>query len=172
MSLHSQGIKKKGGELRMKKIITILLTLGILMAGAGIAGAANLNITANVQSSLTLGLNPTLLEYDSVQPGLPSEAQPLTATTTGGGSYQLTLSSTNFVSAGGTQGASTLQFKEHDASVGSYKGATTNSQNMLTNAGTATLAGDAKVFDMRVNFQSTATNGTYGATVTITAVPQ
>jgi hypothetical protein len=155
----------------LKKTIVVLLTLGILVAGMGIVNAAEtLNITANVQSALTLALDPGSLTYNDIQPGVASAAQTLTATTSGSGSYHLTLASTTFTSAAGTQSASVLQFKEQSAET--YKNASSSAQNMLSAAGTATAEGDEKQFDLRVNFPVSAADGTYGATVTITAVPQ
>jgi len=153
----------------MKKAVAILLTIGILMAGLGIVNAATLGVTVNVASTLTLSLNPTSLTFDNIQPGIASSSQPLTATTTGSGSYQLQLSSTTFTTAGGSVSASALQFKETAAS--SYTSASATAQNMLATAGTADGDGDAKTFDFRVNFPSTASNGIYNATVTISATP-
>ncbi|MCL6611220.1 MAG: hypothetical protein K6T66_06745 [Peptococcaceae bacterium] len=153
----------------MKKAVAILLTLGILMVGAGVVNAATLNITANVQTVLTLVLDPTSMTFTDVQAGVASAPQTLTATTSGSGSYQLQLSSTTFTTAGGSQPASVLQYKE--TSAGTYVSASATPTNMLTVPGTATAGGDAKTFDVRVNFPAAASSGTYAATVTITASP-
>ncbi|MCL6479276.1 MAG: hypothetical protein K6T65_12860 [Peptococcaceae bacterium] len=153
----------------MKKVIAVLLTLGMLMVGMGVVNAATLNVTANVQSALSLVINPTSMNFDPVQPGVPSAPQTLTATTTGSGSYQLQLSSTTFTTAGGSQPASVLQFRETGAS--SYTSASGTAQNMMAAPGTADGDGDEKSFDIRVNFPASASNGTYAATATITAAP-
>lgn len=154
----------------MKKVITLSIVLGMIVFGAGIASAATLSITANVATSLTLDLSPTSLTFNDTQPGLASTPQTLTATTTGTGNYQLTLLCSNFTKTGDTQGPAVLQFKE--SSSGTYKSATAVAQNMLAANGTAVATpGDSKTFDMRINFPLSATNGAYGATVTITAAP-
>lgn len=153
----------------MKKAISVLLALGILIAGIGMVNAATLNITANVQSALTLVLDPISLTFDDVQQGTPSISQNLKATTSGAGSYQLQLSSSTFTTAGGTQPASVLQFKETTA--GTYSTASATPQNMLAVSGTADVDGEDKNFDLRVNFPAGATNGAYAATVTISAAP-
>jgi hypothetical protein len=154
----------------LKKTIVILLTLGILVSGIGIATAAPLQITANVLSTLNLALDSNALTFDDVQPGLASAPQTLTSTTSGNGSYQLTLTGAGFTAAGKTAPASVLEFKEH--SVGNYTIASTGAKNMLAGAATATVEGDAHTFDLRVNFPGTAENGNYIANVTITAVAQ
>ncbi len=153
----------------MKKSMAILLVVGLLLASVGIVQAATLSITANVQSALTLALDPASMTFDNVVQGTPSTEQTLTATTTGSGSYQLQLSSTTFTTAGGSQPASTLQYKETAA--GTYVNASGTPTNMLAVAGTADPAGNDKTFDVRVNFAAAAADGAYAATVTITAAP-
>jgi len=153
-----------------KKAVAILLTLGILMAGAGIVNAATLSITANVSSSVTLALDPSSFTFDGVQPGVASDPQELTATTTGSDVlYNLQLSSTAFTTAGSSHSASTLQYKP--TASGTYVSASGTATNMMTASSVADSDGDAKTFDLRVNFPSSANNGTYAATVTITATP-
>ena len=155
----------------MKKSVVILFIMGVLLASVGIVQAATLNIAANVQSALTLALDPSSFTFNSVQQGVPSADQDLTATTTGSGAYQLQLSSTTFTAAGAiTQPTTVLQYKENAA--GTYVNATATATNMLAANGTADPAGDEKDFNFRVNFPVTAANGAYAATITITAAPQ
>jgi len=153
----------------MKRIVTLILFLGMLIVSVGIVSAATLNITANVSSALILSLSDDKLLFDNVLPGAPSLTQQLTATTAGTSAYQLTLSCSEFKSRGVTEPASVLQFKEAEETT--YKNASTSAQNMLTSPGMATVEGDQKVFDMRVYFPATALNGQYKATVTISAIP-
>lgn len=156
----------------MKKTVAILLMMGLLMVGAGIVNAATLAVTANVQSALTLALDPASLTFNNVQQGTAAAAQTLTATTSGSGAYQLQLSSTTFIASGGvTQPASVLQYRDQLAA-GSYSNASGTATNMLASSGTADADGEAKDFDIRVNFPGGASNGSYSATVTISAVPQ
>ncbi|MDF9407309.1 hypothetical protein L7E55_02875 [Pelotomaculum isophthalicicum JI] len=156
----------------MKKTVAILLMLGILMVAAGIVNAATLAITANVQNSLTLALNPASLTFNNVQQGTATTPETLTATTSGTGAYQLQLSSTSFIASGGvTQPASVLQYRDQ-LLAGNYANASGTATNMLASAGTAVVGGDAKNFDIRVNFPGNASDGSYTATVTISAVPQ
>ncbi|MFZ5644092.1 MAG: hypothetical protein ACOY46_10920 [Bacillota bacterium] len=153
----------------MKKVVAVLLALGILLAGGGVLQAANLSVSADVQSALTLILSPTGLSFTGVQQGVASTAQTLTATTTGSGSYQLQLTGASF-NGPQTVSASALEFKE--ASAGTYTAAATTAKNMLAANGTAVAGGDAKTFDIRVNFPASTQNGTYTSSVVITAVPQ
>ncbi|KJS18479.1 MAG: hypothetical protein VR69_00390 [Peptococcaceae bacterium BRH_c4b] len=155
----------------MKKSMAILFVVGLLLASVGIVQANTLSINANVSSAISLALDPATLTFNGVQQGTPSASQPLTATTTGSGNYQLQLSSTTFTAAGGiTQPTTVLQYKETAAVP--YVNATATATNMLAAPGTAVVApGDAKTFDFRVNFPANAVNGAYAATVTITAAP-
>ncbi|SHG42437.1 hypothetical protein SAMN02745221_00172 [Thermosyntropha lipolytica DSM 11003] len=154
---------------KMNKIVVVFVMLGLLLSTAGIVQAATLAITANVQSVLNLALNPTTMNFTDVVPGVPTDPQILTATTTGNGSYQLTLQGAAFTGPA-SQPASVLQFKETSAST--YVSATTAAINMLASPSTATNDGDQKTFHIRLNFPAHAPNGTYSANITITAVPQ
>jgi len=151
-----------------KKTVSIILMLGMLLTGAGMLHAATLAVTANVQSVLSLVLTPTTMSFDAVTPGVATTAQTLTATTSGTGAYQLQLQGAAFTGPS-TQAASVLEFKESTS--GTYKQASTTAQNMLSTNGTATAGGDAKTFDIRLNFPASAPNGTYSANITITAAP-
>ena len=154
--------------MKRKKLIAAILTLGMLLVGIGVVQAATLAVTANVQSSLSLVLDTTTMSFAGVVPGVATVSQPLTATTSGSGAYQLQLTGATFTGPS-TQAASVLQFKE--TAVGTYTSATAAAQNMLGTNSTATALGDAKTFDIRLNFPAAAPNGTYSANITITAAP-
>jgi len=173
----------KGGEFKVKRTIAIILALGLLLASGGVVLAAptTMTITAAVSNAFTMAFSDsedeplTSLAFAGVQPGVPTPTpQTLTVKTTGsGGSYQLTLASTNFTTSTTpvlTQAASVLQFQEKDATT--WKNASTTAQNMLTTAGTSTPTGDIKDFDLRMNFPASASDGNYSGTITITCVPQ
>lgn len=153
----------------MQQIVAVFIILGLLLSTAGIVQAATLAVTANVQSLLNLVLSPTTMNFGNVVPGVATDPQILTATTTGNGTYQLTLTGAAFTGPA-TQSASVLQFKETSAST--YVSASTTAVNMMASPSTATSEGDQKTFHMRLNFPANAPNGTYSANITITAVPQ
>jgi len=156
----------------MKRTVLILLALGVILAGAGLghAATANLGINANVASILTMSLNPTSLIFNAA-PGTPTAPQNLTVTTTGNNmNYQLQLSSTSFTTTGGTQPSTVLQYRLSGTTT--WVSAAGTPTNILPAPGVATVGGDARIFEMRLNFPSTAINGNYAATVTITAVAQ
>lgn len=154
---------------KMKQIVAVFMVLGLLLSTAGIVQAATLAVTANVQSVLNLVLSPTTMNFDNVVPGVATDPQTLTATTSGNGSYQLTLTGAAFTGPT-SQPASVLQFKETSSST--YVSAGTTAINMLASPSTATAEGDQKTFHIRLNFPASAPNGTYSANITITAVPQ
>ncbi len=156
----------------MKKTIAILLVLGVLLAGVGMLQAASLMINANVQSELTLVLSESALDFDPVQPGVPTEAQQVTATTSGNdASYNLLLSNTTFARTGGGTAlpANVLQYRL--AGAGTYASGSSSATAMLGTPSTATSSGDEKDFDFRLNVASGASDGNYQATVTISATP-
>lgn len=154
----------------LKKIIPALLVVGMLTAGAGIANAAGLSITANVQTDLALTLGESALTFSDLKPGTPSAAQTVTATTTGSESYQLTLTGANLTGTGGTILASALQFKDSAAST--YKNASTAAQEILASVATANFEGDEQSFDLRILAPANTANGAYAGNITITATPK
>ncbi len=156
----------------MRKVIAILLALGIMIVGTGLVHAATLEVNVGVQSDLSMGLDKASLTYTNVKPGVASEKQTVTATTTGGSSYQLTLTGATFNTTGGTAPANALQFKDSGLPDTSFKGASASAQNILSVAGNATSDGDEKSFDLRVLFPLGSKDGNYATTITITAAPQ
>ena len=156
----------------MKKTIAILIILGFCLAGGGMVRAAGtIKIYAHVQSTYKMELDSTTIAFNHLQPGIASEDIQLTTTTTGSGSYQLILTSSNFTSNKGIQPAAALRFKEHNASI--YRTASSEGQAMMTVAGTAKEAGDSQVFDLQAEFPvADSPVDAYTAVVTITCIPQ
>jgi len=153
----------------MKKVVLVLLVLGAILASAGVAHAVtSLNITATVNAALTITLSPTSLTFNT-SAGSPSSLQNLTITTAGNNiNYQLQLSCTTFTTTGGSQPPTVLQYRLQGTTP--WVSATAIPTNMLPAARLATIAGDTRIFETRLNFPATAIPGTYAATVTITAI--
>jgi len=156
----------------MKKTIAVFLILGFFIASGGMVRAdSTIKIYANVQSSFKMELDSTSITFNHLQPGIASEDIQLTTTTTGSGSYQLILTSSNFTSNKGIQPAAALRFKEHNASI--YRTASSEGQIMMAVAGAAKEAGDSQVFDLQAEFPvADSPVDAYTAVVTITCIPQ
>ncbi len=157
----------------MKKFLAFLLVFGILLAGTERLQAATVGVLATVQSSLSLSLDETELDFGLVQPGAPSITKQLAAIITGSGErYNLLLSNTPFAHSSSTTTlpASTLLYKLSES--GAFVKGSETPAPLFEIPRIASPEGDKHIIDFQLHFFSGTASGQYKAIITIVAAPQ
>lgn len=131
--------------------------------------AANLAVVANIERPDVLELGPSLLNFENVHPGIPTEPKTFNTICYGNNQYMLTISGTN-LSGPATLGVNVVQYRE--AGTVNWFVNSTAPQNLLSTPATAIPEGDVKTFEIRLVVPPSAINGTYVGQVIITMIPQ
>ncbi|SHG42460.1 hypothetical protein SAMN02745221_00173 [Thermosyntropha lipolytica DSM 11003] len=153
----------------MKKYISVFIIGTLILFLPLSAWGANLAVVANIERPDVLELGPSMLSFEDVHPGIPTEPKAFNTICYGNNQYMLTISGTN-LSGPATLSASVVQYRE--AGMSNWFVNSTAPQNLLTSPAMATPEGDVKEFEIRLVVPPSALNGTYVGQIIITMVPQ